>query len=148
MTRFDGPKALSRFVKQWNGYLYGPLGLPTEGVIGDYTNVAPQESYKVISWMFKSCEEERRPSQKSDTAYEQKCRRAMIEYIRTTDPLYIEHPRKIHSDKKVLVEWEGVFEKSDGSIVFLEVKHRITFVCSCQLKEANPRIGSHCRSKG
>ena len=60
----------------------------------------------------------------------------MIEYLRTADPLFTEHARKIHGEKDVLVQWEGVFEKSDGSIVFLEVKHRMTMVCFMQFERS------------
>ena len=148
LTCFEGPRCLGEFVKSYGGTLYGPLDLPTARVIEDYCKVAPGQSYKIISPMFRAFHEETRHCQISDLAYEQKCRRAMTEYLQAADPLFTELPRKIYCDDKVLAEWEGVYEKSDGSVVFLEVKHRMTWVCSSQLKEANPRKGGHCRSKG
>jgi len=116
--------------QSFRGCLYGPLDLPTEGFIGDYSKVAPHRSYKVISPMFRCwTQEEKRPCQTGDPAYEEKCRRFVLEYLRTADPLYTEHPRKIESDGIVHAEWQGVFEKSDGSMVFFDVKHRMTMVC-------------------
>ena len=136
MIRFEGPLCLREYVKAFGGTLYGPLDLPTEGVVQDYSKVSPGQSYKVISPMFRAFDEERRHCQTSDLAYEQKCRHALTEYLRAVDPVFTELPSKIHGEKNVLVEWEGVFEKSDGSIIFSEVKHRMTMVCFMQIERS------------
>ena len=147
---FKSAGGLHQHVKAFKGVLWGPLNdfNPTSLGPNDYSDIQPDSTYRIVSPFFQAVHEQRTHCQTSDKAYEQKCRHAMTEYLRAADPIFTELPRKIYSDHKVLAEWEGVYEKGDGSVVFLEVKHRMTLVCSCQLKEANPRIGSHCRSKG
>jgi hypothetical protein len=61
--------------------------------------------------------------------FEEKSRHAMIDFMKKQGMAFKELDRSFKDGKRVVVEWEGIFEV-DGRVFFLECKHKVTNVSS------------------
>lgn len=65
----------------------------------------------------------------SDTVFERKTALVLKQSLEKEDPKIITLPRVVKDDAgKDVGEWEGIYELSDGCVVFLESKYRISKV--------------------
>ena len=63
-----------------------------------------------------------------DTVFERKAALALKEALKKEDPKVLELPRVVKEKGRTVSEWEGIYQLSDGCIVFLEAKYRMTMV--------------------
>jgi len=63
-----------------------------------------------------------------DCVFEKKTALALKKVLEEDDPKVTELPRVINGEGNAVSEWEGIYQLSDGRIVFLEAKFRMTKV--------------------
>jgi hypothetical protein len=66
-----------------------------------------------------------------DKDFEEKAKLALKVKLQKGDPGLVDLPRKIYdAEGKYITEWDAIFQLSDGCIIFLETKYRITKLVS------------------
>jgi len=91
------------------------------------TKIDPNIVYRIVGPGLLAWEKGLARDQVWDKVFEKKASLAVKRVLEKEDPGVTELPRVVVDDQgKDASEWEGIFQMSDGCIVFLEAKYRMT----------------------
>jgi hypothetical protein len=106
---------------------------PTSGVAlhaDQVRNIDPGIVYDIIGTGFPFREKGLSSEQVWDKVFEGKSSLALFSALQKEDPGVRELPRVIRDEKGMdVAEWEAIYEMSDGCLIFLEAKYRMSKVC-------------------
>lgn len=132
---FQSVRHFEGLVKEYKGFVMvhkqdDPASIQSAFLPSDYKYLTQSHIVEILNPFFIAKQEERHHHQIHDKAFEQKSRAAMIAHQnRMHTKRFTELDRSIVGhDRKVLHEWEGVWDCDDGTVWFLECKHQMTYV--------------------
>lgn len=130
LHEFSNPEGLVQLVQSFNGTLRATKSDPVKKIISpnQYKGLDPANVYEIVSPMFGAAAAERRLSQVSDKAFEDKCRLAFIRFLDAGNLEYSELSRIVKNGDCIVAEWEAIFEVQGGEVYLLECKHFVTAV--------------------
>jgi hypothetical protein len=126
----SSPKDLQELIRSYQGKLI----LRRDGrvqIVGssEFKTLSPTEVYEIVSPFYQARAEMREHTQIADRAFEDKSRLTLIGWMKEKGLEFKELPRVIEVEKKIVAEWEAVFEVAgEERVFFLECKHCITTV--------------------
>jgi hypothetical protein len=97
--------------------------------------IDPTKAYEIIGPGYVRREKGLR-EQVWDKVFEEKSKLALKAKLQRVDPDVVDLPRKVldQTTGKDIAEWEAIFRLSNGRLVFLEAKYRMTLVSELLLK--------------
>jgi hypothetical protein len=91
--------------------------------------IDPNRVYDVVGTGFTYRHKGLSREQVVDKVFEEKAALALNKILKKEDPGIIELPRVVRDNAgKDVSEWKAIFESSDGCIIFLEAKFRMSMV--------------------
>lgn len=125
---FSSAKEITTFLSEPKQFLMDP---ETGQAIRPHqiNKIDPNIIYDVVGSGLPYCKKGLTREQVWDKVFERKAALALKEVLREEDPKAIELPKVIkNAAGKDVSEWEALYQLSDGCIVFLEAKYRMSKV--------------------
>ena len=146
---FSNPDGLVQLVQSFNGTLRATKSDSVEKIISpnQYKDLDPSYVYEIVSPMFGAAAPERRHSQVSDKAFEDKCRLAFIRFLDAGNLKYSELSLIVKDGDCIVAEWEAIFDVQGGDVYLLECKHSVTAVSITFPPCANLNLGHPLKAK-